>query len=58
MRGNVPDSILDRRDKIGFATPEQDWLAVLRERVDAWLAVADAAPFLKARRVARTPETL
>jgi asparagine synthase (glutamine-hydrolysing) len=26
MRGLVPDEILDRRDKIGFATPERDWL--------------------------------
>jgi asparagine synthase (glutamine-hydrolysing) len=26
MRGIVPDPILDRRDKIGFATPEKRWL--------------------------------
>ena len=26
MRGFVPDAILDRKDKIGFATPEQRWL--------------------------------
>jgi asparagine synthase (glutamine-hydrolysing) len=26
MRGIVPDSILDRKDKIGFATPEKNWL--------------------------------
>jgi asparagine synthase (glutamine-hydrolysing) len=26
MRGIVPDAILDRRDKIGFATPEKKWL--------------------------------
>ena len=26
MRGIVPDEILDRKDKIGFATPEYDWL--------------------------------
>ena len=25
MRGIVPDPILDRRDKIGFATPERTW---------------------------------
>jgi asparagine synthase (glutamine-hydrolysing) len=29
-RGFVPDAILDRKDKIGFATPEQRWLTVLR----------------------------
>lgn len=27
MRGIVPDAILDRRDKIGFATPELRWLS-------------------------------
>jgi asparagine synthase (glutamine-hydrolysing) len=26
MRGIVPDEILDRRDKIGFQTPEHQWL--------------------------------
>lgn len=26
MRGIVPDAVLDRRDKIGFATPESGWL--------------------------------
>ena len=34
MRGIVPDSILDRRDKIGFATPEKHWLIKLRPWVD------------------------
>jgi asparagine synthase (glutamine-hydrolysing) len=27
MRGIVPDAILDRKDKIGFATPERTWLS-------------------------------
>jgi asparagine synthase (glutamine-hydrolysing) len=26
MRGLVPDAILDRRDKLGFPTPERQWL--------------------------------
>ena len=38
MRGIVPDAILDRRDKIGFATPEQRWLQKLRPWVEATLA--------------------
>lgn len=37
MRGIVPDAILDRRDKIGFATPELDWLKALRPWVFATL---------------------
>ena len=27
LRGIVPDQILDRRDKVGFSTPEQAWLS-------------------------------
>lgn len=38
MRGIVPDAILDRRDKIGFATPEQRWLTTLAPWVDEVLA--------------------
>ena len=38
MRGIVPDPVLDRRDKIGFVTPEKGWLAALRPWVDAVLA--------------------
>lgn len=30
MAGIVPDEILARRDKIGFATPERQWFAALR----------------------------
>lgn len=29
MRGIVPDAVLDRRDKVGFATPEKAWLTEL-----------------------------
>jgi asparagine synthase (glutamine-hydrolysing) len=37
MRGIVPDAVLDRRDKIGFATPEQQWLKCLGEQARNWL---------------------
>jgi asparagine synthase (glutamine-hydrolysing) len=37
MRGLVPDAILDRRDKIGFATPEHSWLLELRPQVERLL---------------------
>lgn len=33
MRGIVPDSILDRRDKLGFVTPMRQWLMAL----DPWV---------------------
>lgn len=37
MRGIVPDDVLDRRDKIGFATPEQAWLMSMADTVRGWL---------------------
>jgi asparagine synthase (glutamine-hydrolysing) len=37
----VPDVILDRRDKIGFATPERHWLATLRPWVNEVLRRAE-----------------
>ena len=37
MRGLMPDSILDRRDKIGFTTPEAAWLRRHTHLVDATL---------------------
>lgn len=49
MRGIVPESILDRRDKIGFATPENEWLHTLRPWVEMVLhgEVARQIPALK-----------
>ncbi|MEP6763217.1 MAG: asparagine synthase (glutamine-hydrolyzing) [Gemmatimonadaceae bacterium] len=55
MRGLVPDEILDRRDKLGFQTPEADLLA----SVAPWSAErlkrptgAEFAPVLSAHRAA------
>lgn len=38
MRGIVPDRILDRRDKIGFQTPEKVWLFSMKDTVRGWLS--------------------
>jgi len=46
MRGIVPDQILDRRDKIGFATPEQAWFVSIAPLLREWLMDAAAVPFL------------
>lgn len=49
MHGIVPDEILDRRDKIGFATPEQDWLEDLGPWVENVLKQnLESLPMLKA----------
>ena len=47
MRGLVPDVILDRKDKVGFATPEQSWLHTIGETALKWTDVAEQVPFLK-----------
>lgn len=38
MRGIVPDEILDRKDKVGFATPESDWMQSLNFDFEGSLA--------------------
>lgn len=45
MRGIVPDDVLDRRDKIGFATPEQEWLLGMAKTVREWLSADLHLPF-------------
>ena len=42
MRGIVPDKILDRRDKVGFPTPERDWLMAQQSFVQQVLTGATA----------------
>lgn len=39
MRGIVPDDVLCRKDKIGFATPEAQWLLSITDTAYNWLAV-------------------
>jgi asparagine synthase (glutamine-hydrolysing) len=50
LRGIVPGSVLDRRDKIGFQTPEPNWLSDLGDWVSAVLTseTARAIPVLQA----------
>src|SRR5215472_4438132 len=60
MRGIVPDAILDRRDKIGFATPEREWLTLLRPWVEGVLKsdVVEQIPALNAKAVRREWENV
>jgi asparagine synthase (glutamine-hydrolysing) len=50
MRGITPDLILDRRDKIGFQTPEQEWLRQLRPFMENWLDGLSQIPFIDSPR--------
>lgn len=47
MRGLVPDEVLARRDKIGFATPEQSWLMEMAPQVRDWLRQPLGLPFFR-----------
>jgi len=46
LRGIVPGEVLDRRDKIGFATPEQQWLMGMTETIRPLLKDDLGLPFL------------
>lgn len=46
MQGILPDEILERRDKIGFVTPELDWLRSVADIVRGWLCEPLGLPFL------------
>lgn len=47
MRGIVPDEILDRRDKIGFSTPEYDWLKEGLSLIPRWIDSEKELDFLR-----------
>lgn len=46
MRGIVPDSHLDRKDKIGFATPESQWLLGMAEEIKQWIEQSPEIEFI------------
>jgi len=46
LRGIVPDAVLDRRDKIGFATPEAAWLRQRPDLLRAAITRAGEVPCL------------
>jgi asparagine synthase (glutamine-hydrolysing) len=51
MRGIVPDAILDRKDKIGFETPEKVWLIGMADQIRAWLKEDISLPFLNQNKI-------
>jgi asparagine synthase (glutamine-hydrolysing) len=46
MRGIVPDDVLDRRDKIGFATAEKDLILGMADTIRGWLTNDLNLPFI------------
>jgi asparagine synthase (glutamine-hydrolysing) len=53
MRGIVPDDVLYRKDKIGFATPEKDWLMDMAPIIREWLSVPLDLPFINQKELLR-----
>jgi asparagine synthase (glutamine-hydrolysing) len=51
MRGIVPDQILDRKDKIGFETPEKIWLMSMAPTLRKWLEDAQEIDFINASKL-------
>ncbi len=51
MVGTVPDEIIWRRDKVGFDTPEDKWLAVVVPAMRHQFDDARSAPYLNTDRV-------
>ena len=49
MRGIVPDQILDRKDKIGFTTPEFNWLKDLKPTILEWLNYTNDISFINSK---------
>jgi len=47
MRGIMPDDVLDRRDKIGFATPEKAWLMRMKPIFRNILEKSDHVPLFR-----------
>lgn len=54
MRGIVPHHVLHRRDKVGFATPQQDWLLRLGDHLQEWVEPAASYPALDVGNVRQT----
>lgn len=51
MQGIVPDEILNRKDKIGFETPENKWLSTIWQDILKWTKYAEQIPFLNPNNV-------
>jgi len=53
LRGLVPNSIRCRKDKIGFATPETEWLKQIGPLAMDWHEACSKIPFMDAEKVRR-----
>lgn len=47
MKGIVPDEILSRRDKVGFETPERQWILGIENNIKNWISEDINVDFLE-----------
>ena len=53
MRGIMPDDVLKRKDKVGFTTPEKNWVLEMAADMRVWLAASENIPFLNSEMLLR-----
>lgn len=58
MRGIVPDDVLDRKDKIGFATDERDLIIGMADSIRTWLKQDLNLPFLDQNKILQEFENI
>jgi asparagine synthase (glutamine-hydrolysing) len=58
MRGVVPDDVLNRKDKIGFETPELDIFRQLRPKIGEWILESRNVPFLNFKEISKQSEQI
>lgn len=58
MQDIVPETVLQRKDKIGFATPEKDWMFEMAAEMKEWVGHCKNIPFINHNEVLREFETV
>ena len=46
MKGIVPHEVLQRKDKVGFETPESAWFSSEKSRINSWIDDFKRVPIL------------
>jgi asparagine synthase (glutamine-hydrolysing) len=58
MRGIVPDVILDRKDKMGYVTPNRRWIAEIRESVKSTFDNSVVSEYMDTKKILKDYDTL
>jgi asparagine synthase (glutamine-hydrolysing) len=57
MRGIVPDTILDRRDKMGYVTPNNQWISKIKDPLKAYFT-SDLEQFIDTKQLLKDYDQL